>query len=188
MNTVVIHNPAAGRNRAKKKLAELRSILDRNGIEAEWLGTEGPGHARELAEQCRSNRVDLVIAAGGDGTVSEVAGSLVDPSGRAPELMVWPMGSGNDFVANTHSARHSGAWKRALLHGRTRVFDAGVLEILEPEPSRHYFFNNTGLGLEAEVIAESIKIRNLRGMPLYLVSALRALRGAMLQDLSLIHI
>lgn len=185
MKLCVIYNPVAGRRRAGKRLSELRAILERHSIEVQWLGTEAPGHARELAAQCRSDGVDLIIAAGGDGTVSEVAGSLVDSKGRAPELLVWPMGSGNDFVANTGSARHGREWEKALLHGDTRVFDAGVLEILEPEPSRHYFFNNTGLGLEADVISESVKIRRLRGLPLYLLSALRALRGALLHDVEL---
>lgn len=182
MNACVIYNPAAGRRRARKSLQVLREILARHAVEAQWMETASPGHARTLAAQCRKDRADLIIAAGGDGTVSEIAGTLVDPAGSGPELLVWPMGSGNDFVANTGSARHAKEWEKALLQGTVRIFDAGILDIQEPSPFRCYFFNNAGFGLEANVISESVKIRTLRGLPLYLVSALRSLRRALLYD------
>ncbi|MEM9703945.1 MAG: diacylglycerol kinase family protein, partial [Planctomycetota bacterium] len=99
MRICVIFNPAAGRRRAKRRLA---------GFLKRWEGrvtlrpTERAGHAAELAANAVAEGFDLVAAAGGDGTVHEVASGLLtaaEGAGRpAPSFAVVPIGSANDYA------------------------------------------------------------------------------------------
>lgn len=57
--------------------------------------TERPGHASELAAEARDNHADIVVAVGGDGTVNEVARSLVHSDSA---LGILPCGSGNGLA------------------------------------------------------------------------------------------
>lgn len=174
----VIHNPVSGRRRARRKAEALRTYLQQRSIPFCWRDTEGPGHARTLAQEARASGGELVIAAGGDGTISQVAGSLLDSEGRGPELLPWPMGSGNDFVANTGAACSGKHLERSFSDGESIRVDAIELQIQDPFHTPIYCFNNVGLGLEAEVIRQSHAIQHLRGLPLYLSAAWRSLRHA----------
>ena len=93
--TCLIVNPNAGRKAGLTTNAfgvdEARDLLARHGIDAEIWCTERPGHATDPgAHRPLDERYNLVIAAGGDGTVEEVAEGLV---GTAVVLGVLPLGS-----------------------------------------------------------------------------------------------
>src|SRR5262245_45803399 len=91
----VIFNPAAGRGRAGKRLERLRRVLGRR---AEFWRTQRAGHARELATQAAVEGFPIVAAAGGDGTVHEVANGLLRSGKLETILAVVPIGSANDYA------------------------------------------------------------------------------------------
>ena len=93
----LILNPTANHGRSLQQAADLRSLLANHN--ADWSGTEYPGHATELTRQAGEQGYDLVVAVGGDGTVHEVVNGLmqVAPESR-PALGIVPLGSGNDFA------------------------------------------------------------------------------------------
>lgn len=77
MNGVLIYNPVAG---GGKRLPELRALLERakaRGLLLREAPTIGPGSATEIARRMLAGRPDLVVVAGGDTTVAEVAAALV---------------------------------------------------------------------------------------------------------------
>src|SRR5262245_51850761 len=94
MRACLIVNPNAGRKAGLTTNAfgvdDARALLERHGIEAEIWETQRPGHATELARKAAADGYQRVIAAGGDGTVEEVAEGLV---GTDVELGVLPLGS-----------------------------------------------------------------------------------------------
>ncbi len=94
-SVVVILNPIAGRKRASKR---WRSMLDRSS--RQWIvrTTEYRGHARELARQAALDGIRTIAAAGGDGTVHEVACGILDSQSSDSTLGVIPIGSANDFA------------------------------------------------------------------------------------------
>src|SRR5262249_30100354 len=95
MGTCVIYNPAAGRGLARRLIAKLRR--ERGGT-FDFRPTSAAGHGRELAERAVEAGHDTVIAAGGDGTVHEVANGVLR-AGRAGVVFgVWPIGSANDYA------------------------------------------------------------------------------------------
>src|SRR5262245_29633172 len=91
----VIYNPTAGYGRAKHHLDSLRRALEKD---AEFLPTRGPGHAEELALAAARVGVPLVGAAGGDGTIHEVANGLLRAERPEAALAVYPLGSANDYA------------------------------------------------------------------------------------------
>src|SRR5689334_15757480 len=91
----VIVNPAAGKGRARRLFEGLRRAL---GPRAEFWLTEARGHAEELALRAGRGGFALVGAAGGDGTVHEVANGLLRAGETAPPLAIYPIGSANDYA------------------------------------------------------------------------------------------
>ena len=73
----LIHNPTAGPRDVQRGLKRVRSYLRRQGWSVELRMTEKPGDATALARAAAQANCDVVIAAGGDGTVSEVVNGLV---------------------------------------------------------------------------------------------------------------
>lgn len=161
MRITFITNDRAGRGRASAFIARYR---DRLGGEAEVLQTQAPGHAVELARRAREES-DVVCAVGGDGTVHEVINGLMP----APvPLAIIPAGSGNDFAGLFECPRTPDEFADVVEAGvgvSIDVLDLGGL----------YCANSIGLGFEALVTRKSLSIRRLRGLPLYVLAALRAM-------------
>jgi len=159
----VISNPTAGRRRAASRLNRLRRAW---GARADFWPTEYAGHAEELAYQAANAGFAVVVAAGGDGTVHEVANGLLR-AGR-PEVVcgVLPIGSANDYA---HSLGHDG---RPEFPGGLAV-DVGLVR--DTAGRERYFVCCLGLGLNGAVTLESRRIKRLQGVALYGLATLRAL-------------
>ena len=90
-----IVNPISGTH-SKEALPEIiEQELDKNRFESRVVYTEYPGHAAQLARQYAEGGEDIVVAVGGDGTVNEVARSLVHTK---TALAIVPCGSGNGLA------------------------------------------------------------------------------------------
>lgn len=169
IRTCVILNPRAGRGRAASKLEVARSKLPSDAV---IVTTERRGHAVELARQAALDGFDRVIAAGGDGTVHEVANGLLQ-SGRADVVLsTWPLGSSNDYARTLGMGR----WWQAWPHGgelATLQADVGIIRAGNQD---RYFVNGAGIGFNGMVTVEANTITWLNGMPLYTLAFLRAMR------------
>src|SRR5215210_8026673 len=89
LSTCVIYNPAAGRGKARSRLEAARR---RFGPDVVYRPTDGPWHAAELARKAAAEGFARVVAAGGDGTVHEVANGLLAAGRDEVILSVWPLG------------------------------------------------------------------------------------------------
>ncbi len=175
----LILNPYAGRGRGAQIKARLVSALTDAGFEVVLAESNGVGHAIELARQARAHGPALVVAAGGDGAVSEVLNGLAQatPAGEPVGPMgIIPIGSGNDFADMVGCPRDLEAAVAALRAGVTRAVDLGHLRAqVGAATISRYFDNNVGVGFEAQVTLESYKVKWLQGTALYFWAALRAL-------------
>jgi diacylglycerol kinase family enzyme len=163
----IIVNAAAGRGRAARLLPGLRRAL---AGRAEFRPSEGPGHAEELA-RAAAGEFAVVAAAGGDGTVHEVANGILRADRPETALAVFPTGSANDYADSLGLA--PGWWLRPKPDLVLRAVDVGVVR--SPEGRQRHFVNGLGLGFNGAVTLESRRIRWLRGVPLYGLALLRAL-------------
>jgi diacylglycerol kinase family enzyme len=165
--TCVIYNPAAGRGKAETLLKELRAAP---GADFELRPTDRPGHAVELARQAAEGFA-RVVAAGGDGTVHEVANGVLESGNREVTFAVWPIGSANDYAYSLGMTRW---WERRAERPATETLLADVGQV--SGGGRHLFFvGNFGLGFNGMVNAEARKTRWLAGMPLYAWAFLKSI-------------
>lgn len=165
--TCVIYNPAAGRGRAERVLKSLPPALAR-GIELR--PTARAGHAEELAHRAAEDGFAKVVAAGGDGTVHEVANGLLR-SERDVVFGVWPIGSANDFAFTLGMCEW---WKR---HGENPATEVMTIDVGRAVVGTHqrYFVCNLGVGFNGMVNGAARKIRWLKGLPLYAWAFVKAM-------------
>ncbi|HMA30152.1 MAG TPA: diacylglycerol kinase family protein [Thermoanaerobaculia bacterium] len=172
MRHVFLFNPAAGKGRTMRDRERIRSSLAAAGLEGDFLETERPGHAADLAEEAGNPGVDVVVAIGGDGTVNETVNGLMRlPAAKRPALGLLPDGTGNDygFALGLRPGDLADA-SRVLARGKMHVFDVG-------EVNGRFFANSVGLGFDGAVAEAASKVRYLKGFPAYLWSVFKVLKG-----------
>ncbi len=180
--TFVIFNPASGRGRGAKRIPAYQALLSERLPGAELATTTFPGEERDLADRAMDAGCQLVVAAGGDGTWSNVADRVL-ASGRDDVLFgVLPNGTGNDFGRNLgFDPADPREAVRVLEEGHTRVIDVGRLDT--PSASEHrpdlwqarHFINLIGFGFDIAVIDAAARARFLKGELLYKLTALQQL-------------
>lgn len=149
-------------NPAKTTRRELESALDEAasaaGLDTEvlWFATSEEDAGQGSAAQVVAVRADVVVVAGGDGTVRAVAEHLAEADTET-ELAIVPLGTGNLLARNLEVPLGDvpAAFTRALT-GQARAIDVGWLEIdLVTGPERHAFAVLAGFGLDAHMITET---------------------------------
>jgi diacylglycerol kinase family enzyme len=165
----VIFNPASGRGRSGRRLNRL---LHAWRGKAEFRPTAAAGQAEELARQAALDGFATVAAAGGDGTVHEVANGLLGSGRPDVTLAVLPAGSANDYAFAL--GLDPGWWRRPDPGVAVRRVDVGLVRA---DGRSRYFVNGLGLGFNALVTLESRRIRRLQGVALYGLALLRVIRS-----------
>lgn len=171
MSLLVIYNPYSGRWNALKKKQEVEDALNRAGVKYELILTEGPGHAMDLAARAANQGFDTVIAAGGDGTISEVVNGLAVASENLLKdralgpLGIIPLGSANDMVDNLGLPKDIDEAAKVIASGNTKLIDLCKV-------NNRYFDNNSAIGLEPFITLIQQRIKRLKGTSRYLVATL----------------
>ena len=134
-----ILNPISG-TRSKEEIPGLiDELLDKKQYEPEIRFTEYAGHAAEIARACAEAKVDVVVAVGGDGTVNEVARSLVHTFSA---LAIIPCGSGNGLARHLCLPLDIKKSIGIINACKIDVFDYGIINELP-------FFCTCGMGFDA---------------------------------------
>jgi diacylglycerol kinase (ATP) len=142
---LVIFNPVAGRRRATA-LWKVLDLLVENGVKVEVAETQHAGHATELAREAASDGFGMVVAAGGDGTIAEVANGLI---GSATALGVIPLGTANVLAKEYRLSTSPRAIANALAYKRTALLWPGIARL---EGREHVFVQMVGLGFDGAVV------------------------------------
>jgi diacylglycerol kinase (ATP) len=168
----LILNPVANHGRSLQVAADLRPLMAE--YNADWSGTDYPGHAAELARQAGEQGYDLVVAVGGDGTVHEVVNGLMQVSEKKrPALGIVPLGSGNDFAHILGIPANPAEALQSALTGASHILDVAVVR---DENGRTEYFNNTlGIGFDGVVTIRSRKITRIHGFMMYLIAVVQTI-------------
>jgi diacylglycerol kinase (ATP) len=134
----VIFNPAAG-SRRRRRLARAMAVL---GPAAELAETRGPGDARRLAAEAAARGVACVVAAGGDGTIAEVAAGLM---GSETALGILPFGTANVLALELGLPRDTEAAAQVIAAGHLRAIHPG-------SAGGRVFVQMVGAGFDAAVV------------------------------------
>lgn len=171
MTTKIILNPYAGRWKAKAAIPDVERACEELGLDYELVVTEEPGHGVELAREALLAGYCPIVAAGGDGSISEVVnGMLAATDGRQPRvpLGIIPLGSADDLADQLGLPKDIVAACRVILEGCERLIDLGRV-------NGRYFDNNSAVGLEPMVTVTQEKMQRVHGTPRYILAAVRTI-------------
>lgn len=168
----VILNPYSNRWRSQSRWPDAEAALRAAGVEFEVAVSQRKGQVVELAEQAARAGFSPIIAAGGDGTISETVQGMVCAAKSEEEpvgpLGIMPLGSANDFVFNAAMSADLAEAARVIAAGKIQAIDLGNL-------NGRCFVNNSAAGLEPYVTTKHERIHWIKGMVRYLVAAVWAI-------------
>lgn len=169
LKTLLIVNPTAGSGQRRKATARTLPTIREIFPDLRETRTEGPGHAEQLAREAAQKNYGLVITAGGDGTIHQVANALV---GTATALAILPSGTANILAREIGlplSLPKAGA---ALRQGALRPIHPG-------KAGDRYFLMVAGIGLDAQAVKKvetDLKgPKHFAGMTTYFLTGLSTL-------------
>ena len=168
----VILNPYSNRWKSQERWPEAEAALKAAGVEFELAISQRKRHVVELAEEAARAGFSPIIAAGGDGTLSETVQGLAlaiksDDEPVGP-FGILPLGSANDFVFNAGLSPDLGEAARVIAAGNIRSIDLGNL-------NGRCFVNNSAAGLEPYVTIKHERIHWIKGILRYLAAAVWAM-------------
>jgi diacylglycerol kinase (ATP) len=174
----IIYNPTSGREIFKKSLADVLMRLEEAGYEASCHATTGEGDATHAAMVAVERRYDLVIAAGGDGTINEVINGIAEQAYR-PKIGVIPTGTTNDFARALHIPRDIEAAVDIIIKGESIPVDVGRI-------NEKYFINIAGGGRLTELTYEvPSKLKTMLGQLAYYLKGIEMLPSLRASEVSI---
>ena len=147
----LVYNPFAGGLKGQKRtrLDEAVRLLERSGAKVHLFATPGPNLAGELACQAARMGCDLVLAAGGDGTINEAVNGI---AGTHTVFGVLPSGTANVLANEIGLANRPDRAAAQLLDATPVRIALGVVR-REGHSPRHFVLM-TGIGLDARIVYE----------------------------------
>lgn len=152
ISAVIIANPASGTfPHHTQHYHETLTFLQQQGWQVELWYTQAAGDARRIAQQAVEQGVNVVIAAGGDGTINEIIQAL---AGSETTLGVLPSGTVNVWAREMGIPLDAVGARQVLIEGRTRRIDLGRV-------NQRYFLLMVGIGFDGE-IARAVEKKPLK--------------------------
>jgi YegS/Rv2252/BmrU family lipid kinase len=151
--------------------------LNSYALEFDVVRTEYPQHAITLTQEAVAAGCEIVVAVGGDGTVNEVINGLMrskTAGDGTAALGVLCVGRGNDFAYGVNIPTELSDACRVLAAGHRRTIDVGHV-VGGRYPEGRYFGNGVGIGFDAVVGFEALKLKRLSGFPSYIVAAMKTI-------------
>lgn len=164
---LIIHNPVAGTSDPEQVVSVLSEKLDRAGVDFHIHQTSKDDNIRELVTKALDQDFSSIWAAGGDGTVSGVAGALIH---RDVSMGIIPVGTGNALARELGIPLEIGPACDLLLESQqSRSLD--VLKV-----GSDYFILSVSVGLSAMTMAETARAEKRRlGRLAYILNGIRLL-------------
>jgi len=164
----IIYNPTSGREVFQRELPKVLMKLENAGYETSTHATTGEGDATDAAEIAVEREYDLVIAAGGDGTINEVIHGIAEKDYR-PKLGIIPVGTTNDFARALCIPRDIQKAVEVILEENIRPLDIGRV-------NESYFVNIAGAGKLTELTYEvPSKLKTMLGQLAYYLKGIEML-------------
>lgn len=168
---LLVANPAAqhgnGAQAARVALDLLQQWLGEGGVD--FVATERPAHATEIASSASNERYASVVALGGDGIVHEVVNGLMRlPKDKRPRFGLIPVGSGNDYARTLGMSECVPDAVVQFLDACEHVVDVGCC-------NGEYFAETLSFGLDAAIALDTVQRRERtgeQGTVLYLKSGI----------------
>ncbi|MBC8054378.1 MAG: diacylglycerol kinase family lipid kinase [Sphingobacteriaceae bacterium] len=161
-SVLFIINPISGGKKKSDFPALAKKNLNLNLFSPDFVYTEWPTHASDLAQEAVNNKKDVVVSVGGDGTINEIASVL---EGTEISMGIIPFGSGNGLARSLGISLNNQKALHTINNLNIRKIDSAIL-------NERKFFNMAGLGFDAHISSKFAQLKN-RGLKGYIQTALR---------------
>jgi diacylglycerol kinase (ATP) len=170
MRIKIIHNPYSARWNSGKYHQKIIDFFDNLNCDYEISKTKFDGHGIELAKKATEDGFDIIVAAGGDGTIGNVLNGIksANHDGEQPVLGLLPLGTANDLAHNLDNPLALKEACELIITGKPKLIDIGKV-------NQRYFINNSGLGLEPFVTVQQEKIKIFGGLLRYAIATIIAI-------------
>lgn len=177
MRAKLILNPTSRHAVSAGRLRKIERALAERGFSLKTCATAKPGEAREQAARAKDESFQMVICAGGDGTIHEVINGI---AGSDLVLGILPMGTGNVLAWDMNIPLDIQKACEVLVTGRIRTIDLGLTSV------GSYFSCMAGVGLDAQVVREvDPTMKGILGMIAYPLTAVRTVLRYGLPELTI---
>lgn len=160
-----ILNPIAGKGNNNLDTNLISKHFNKSDYKIVIKATCYKKHAIKLTQESIDEKADVIVACGGDGTINEVASCLVNTS---IVLGILPIGSGNGLASNLNIPKNIEKALEIIKKHTIKKIDVGKL-------NNHYFFSNTGIGFDAQVI-KYYEASNERTLGSYIKATIKSLK------------
>ena len=161
MKVLFLVNPHAGGKANQHKVEIANAHFEDAGWDVTTKRTESGEHAELLVISAIDEGYDLLVVAGGDGTLHHLVqhlpvGSLEEPS--TLPFAIFPLGSGNDFYRGLGSSREPNEAAQNIVEGTAVPIDVGIVEPIHEDGSLRdenpvLFLNTAGVGMDSQTLA-----------------------------------
>lgn len=164
MRARLIYNPTSGHETLPNSVGDILNVLEQAGYEASaYRTTAKKKSALKEARRVAQEGFDLVVAAGGDGTINEVINGIADLETR-PEMAIIPAGTTNDYARALKIPRDD------VVEAAKVVLKKQKLDVDIGQAGEHYFINIAGGGSMTELTYEvTSAYKSILGYLAYLV-------------------
>jgi len=171
----IIVNPTSGHGLGGKSIQHIKSSLSEYGLDFTLVQTERMWHAADLAAGAARDGYDVIVCASGDGTVNQAINGIMrarKDGHNKSAFAVLGIGTGNDFAGGTGIPTNLNDGLKALKKNKRKNIDIGLVKGGD-YPEGRYFGNGIGVGFDAAVGNEAVKVRWTRGLLAYLIGVIK---------------
>lgn len=164
----LIYNPVSGHEQMPKNVADILNVLEQAGYEASaFRTTPEEKSAENEAERAAKEGFELIVAAGGDGTINEVVNGIAGLE-QKPKMAIIPAGTTNDYARALGIPRDNILESaKIILRGKTRKMDIGHAQF---QGRDQYFVNIAASGSLTELTyGVPSEIKSALGYVAYLI-------------------
>lgn len=163
-----VFNPYSGKGLIKSKLAELVDIFTKGGYEITTYPTQSTKDAYNRVKEA-DDQFDCIVCSGGDGTLNEVIGAVINNWKTRPQIGYIPAGSTNDFAVTLGLPKAMEKAADVIVNGQSFACDIGKF-------NDRYFNYVAAFGLFSDVSYNTPQItKNVMGHPAYVIEGLKSL-------------
>lgn len=161
----LIINPNAGFGLGRYYLPKIKSFFENKNIKLDIFETTAPKQAIKEAKKSK-NKYDIIIAAGGDGTINEVINGII---GGKASLAIIPLGTANVLAKQFDIPDNIEQACKLILSKKPKKVDIGIA-------NNRYFLLCCGIGFDAKVIHDiNIKLKQKTGKLLFYLNMIKNL-------------
>ncbi len=167
-----------GISRHKKKFYTDFYPPLKSKFDVEIFETQSENHAIELAAKATENEFDVILSAGGDGTLHQVINGILSSNNKnkLPTVGIIPLGTGNDFARTCGIKSDVHQLIQLLENDQAEPIDIGLVNCVDEnsKPVVRYFINACSLGMGPEVVKRLKKSDRSLGPSLTYLKAITA--------------